>query len=149
MKKIPVKFAKIDDEDFERVSQYTWTLSDNYAHAWDGEKHISLHRFITNCPANMVVDHINHDGLDNRKENLRICTYSQNSMNVKKRKISTSKFKGVTKCSQTGKWRAQIHFNKTRKNLGRFITEVDAAKAYNKAALEIHGEFASLNEVQS
>jgi hypothetical protein len=91
------------------------------------------------------LDHINRDRSDNRIENLRPCNHSQNLGNSRPR---VHKYKGVTFCKQTGKWRAQIMTNGTTRPLGRYMTIGEAALAYNEAAKEFFGEFAYLNEVE-
>ena len=94
----------------------------------------------------LMVDHINRNGLDNTRKNLRICTRSENLMNSKKPELnSTSKYKGVNKCGNS--WRAEIRLNRKGFYLGKFKTEKEAALAYNKKAIELFGEFARLNEV--
>ncbi len=90
----------------------------------------------------LQVDHINHDTLDNRRENLRICTEQQNKMNRRPERGAMSKYKGV--CPKKGKWRAVL----CRKELGMFDTEIEAAIAYNNAAFEKFGEFAYLNNIE-
>lgn len=94
-----------------------------------------------------LVDHINGDPFDNRIENLREATASENGGNRRKINDSlTSKYKGVS-LNKTGKWRAQIVLNYRKLYLGLFDTQIEAAKAYNKAALELFGEFAKVNEI--
>lgn len=94
----------------------------------------------------MFHDHINHNGLDNRKANLRPATRAQNSYNRKKyANNSYSKYKGVSFKKKGQKWSAQISINNKMKFLGYFHREKDAAKAYDAAARKLHGEFASLN----
>jgi hypothetical protein len=93
-------------------------------------------------------DHINHDGLDNRRNNIRLATKQENNRNQCIRNVEkTSKYKGVYWHADRNKWRAGIVINKTGKHLGYFIDEKEAAKAYNNAATELFGEFAKLNEV--
>ena len=138
---------------------------------------IMIHKFIMNAPKGMCVDHINHDGLDNRRENLRICTYSQNSQNKRLRVDSRSGYKGVyeypeghiikqkqkyihtRKGKPTGKVSYHIYEIKVKKRLkahikpkgqkriqlGHYLTAEEAAKAYDKKAKELYGEFAELN----
>lgn len=103
---------------------------------------ILLHRQITNCPAGMVVDHINGDSLDNRGSNLRICSDAQNKRN---RKAISGKFKGVTKDARHGRYLAFIEVDNTKHALGRYKDETEAALAYDSAARILHGEFAWLN----
>ena len=100
----------------------------------------------------MLGDHINRNRLDNRRANLRLCTYAQSARNVSKqashngRKCS-SKYKGVTLRKKSGLWMARIDKDYEQYHLGYFENEEDAARAYNEAAIELHGEFASLNEI--
>jgi len=105
-----------------------------------------MHREIINVEEGKVVDHINHNGLDNRKVNLRPATIAQNGWNRKpKTKNCSSKYKGVWWDKQLKKYRAQIWFNGNRLHLGYFKNQIDAAKAYDKAAKKYHGQFASPN----
>ena len=103
-----------------------------------------LHRTIMNCPEGMVVDHQFHDTLDNRKENLRICTVSQNAMN-KRKSIGSSRFKGVSWHKRDKKWKGKIVHNGRRISLGNFSSEEEAARAYDAKALKLFGEFSCLN----
>jgi hypothetical protein len=108
-----------------------------------------MHREVINPPAHLDVDHINHNGLDNRKANLRPVTQAQNCLNrpykIYKKKISSSKYKGVTWHKRMKKWTAQICYQGKHKSLGYFDDETDAAKAYDDAAKKHHKEFAVLN----
>jgi hypothetical protein len=112
-------------------------------------KTIRIHRVILGVTdPKVIIDHINGNKLDNRVQNLRIATTSQNGMNRKKTKLKTSSiYKGVSKCSDRNKWASMIKANGKRINLGRFNTESEAAEAYNKAALTYFGEFAKINEI--
>ena len=156
------KSAIVDAEDFDRVSEFKWhylKVATGYAHRKqhigykDGKrirKNIYMHRFIIGVEDSKVhVDHINHDTLDNRKSNLRLCTNAENSRNQKIRKGGSSKYKGVYKYSdnRVKPFKAKIQFNYKTINLGYFATEREAAIAYNKAALHYFGEFALLNDV--
>jgi hypothetical protein len=161
MKIIPLtrgEFAIIDDEDFERVSKYKWSISSNakgfhYAHAKvkiNGKTTlIRMHRFITNAPKGVFVDHINGQTLDNQKHNLRFCTNQQNVFNSHKPITNTSGYKGVTlkKRHTTKRWCARITYNDKRIHLGYFATKEEAAYAYNEKAKELYGEFARLNPI--
>ncbi len=158
MKKILLtrgKFAIVDDEDFEFLMQWKWKCSGHgYAVR---NKHIGtvggkrvqeriyMHRLIMNALKGQYTDHINGDGLDNRRCNLRLCTNQQNAANSKKYSIPTSsKYKGVSWDKKNKKWRASIHVLKTI-FLGRFDSEEDAAKAYNEAAIKYHDKFSRIN----
>lgn len=144
------KAALVDDCDFERVSAYSWyATTKGYASRSDyttGRRTLVLmHRFIMNAPANMEVDHINHDVLDCRRSNLRLATVSQNQANSRVHKDSSSGVKGVFFVK--GKWVAQIRVSSKLQYLGRFVTIRAAAEAYNKAALELSGEYAHINDL--
>jgi len=149
------KHALIDDEDYELVSQNKWYAAKKrytfYALTHiitDGGKRTTskMHRIIMGAKKGQQIDHINHNGLDNRRCNLRFCTSSQNQGNSRKQKNTSSKYKGVSWETGTKKWLACIHLNGgTTKRLGRFHNETEAAKAYDKAAREYFGEFALLN----
>lgn len=156
MKKIELthgKFAIVDDEDYEELNKYKWNYKDNgYAvrsKQINGVRlpNIFMHRVIMNTPLDKECDHINGDRLDNRKENLRVCTHAQNCYNKVKKPNTTSKYRGVYFESQTKKWCARAQKNKKQHYLGLFITEEEAALAYNQKARELFGEFARLNVV--
>ncbi len=153
-KKHPNIFAMVDDEDFDFLNQWKWHKHDrqrppSYATRGfndDGKhKFIGMHRAIMAAKKGEIVDHINGDGLDNRRENLRICNAHENMRNRRKYTKSASIFKGVTVRKERGDFRAAIKFNGRKISLGIFLTEVDAAIAYNAGAVKYHGEFASLN----
>lgn len=153
------KFTQVDDEDYDYLIQYKWCAAKDkntyYAirTIYDKEtkttKKVKMHRDILRLTdRKIIIDHKDKDGLNNQKINLRPCTNTQNISNrsVSKSKKS-SKFLGVGK--SRGKWIAQIRHNKTLYNLGIFKNEIEAALAYNKKAIELHGEYASLNIVSS
>jgi len=102
-----------------------------------------MHRMIMQPPEGMVVDHINGNGLDNRRCNLRICTQEQNARNNAPKGNGASRFKGVFPCGK--KWGAKVTHRKKTHRLGVFADEVEAAKARDRLALKLHGEFARLN----
>lgn len=146
--------TKISEEDLERVIAHNWSIKDSYPNSnlyaksrfvVDGKvKMYKLHRFILGVTDPTIhVDHINGDGLDNRRCNLRLCTASQNASNKKLSK-GTSKYKGVYKVKDF-KYISYITINYKRINIGTFITEEDAARAYDTKAKELHKEFANLN----
>ena len=105
-----------------------------------------LSRFILDAPADMQVDHRNHNLLDNTRANLRLCTRQQNQANLRKTsKSSSSRFKGVSWCPRTKRWRARIRDREREIWLGRYQTEEQAAHAYDKAARSMRGSFALCN----
>lgn len=142
------KFSIVDDSVSHTVRTKRWYLDkDGYAYTEINGKRVSQHRLITNAPTGMDVDHINHDKLDNRLENLRVCTRSQNLANMLPSKKGTSRYKGVRWDESRGKWLARISVNNKMKHLGRYYSEIDAARAYNKAAIRLRGEFALVNHI--
>ena len=146
--------AVVDDEDLDRVlaagawcahvPQHKRTAYAVRAHARASGRRslLGLHNFITGLP---FVDHMNGDGLDNRRANLRSATKSQNAMNSRRRSDNTSGFKGVSLTTSTGRWRALIVIGGRRRHLGYFEHAADAARAYDRAALDLFGDFARLN----
>ena len=132
--------AFIDLEDVERVNKYTWGRSANQ-YVECRELNIYLHRFIMNCPKDMEVDHINHNGLDNRKENLRIVTHKQNKFNNPILSTNTSGVTGVSWSKQKNKWRAYITIDDKQKSLGYYFNKEDAIKARKEAEEKYFGEF--------
>lgn len=142
-------FAIVDAEDYERLSRDTWfaegTTKNCYAVRKRKGKSIKMHREITNAPKHLVVDHKDHDGLNNRKANLRVCTFAENCRNLRATRHKSSKYKGVHWHKGSRKWAAQITANNKRYHLGYFTEEIAAAQAYDRAAPKYHGEFAHLN----
>lgn len=151
--------AIVDDEDYDRVAKHRWSscvkrrkngsIYAVYAHAnvykKDGTRtKIKIHRFILNAPDDKIVDHIDGDGLNNLRENIRICSHVENRHNVHV-PWGRSAFKGVGPVADHGKWRARINVNGERIVLGLFTSELDAARAYDAAALKYFGEFARIN----
>ena len=150
MKKIKLsrgKYTIVDDEDFEWLNRWKWSYNSlGYARMGQNYKTILMHRLIMNTPHGMETDHINGNGLDNRRSNLRICTRSQNKMNTCLSSKNTSGYKGVCWNKNSKKWRAEIEYKKSI-CLGYFDNKIDAAKAYNQKAKELFGEFAKLNKI--
>jgi hypothetical protein len=103
-----------------------------------------MHRLILGAPDDMHVDHVNGNGLDNRRNNIRIASRAENMANRKKHKNNTSGFMGVWQAA-SGRWRARLWHNNKRHNLGTYDTREEAAHAYDAMARKLHGEFATLN----
>ena len=147
--------ALVDREDYIKLSQYKWRLlraaSDRkYAIASINGKQILMHRFILDSKKGEMIDHINGSGIDNRKDNLRMCTHSQNMSNRKLHKNNTTGYKGIhciKSIRRTKPWRAEIYSCGKKYFIGCFATAVEAAQAYNEAAIKHHGEFAKLNKI--
>lgn len=143
----PIKgYALVDDVDFERVNKYEWCLDHGYARANVKNKIMYMHRFILKIKGK-VIDHKNHDGLDNRRGNLRVCTQSLNLANQRLSVKNTSGYKGVC-------WNKHLKYWVTRiKILGKQTVKYskskeEAAKKYNKLAIKHFGEFALLNKIK-
>ena len=148
-----------DKENYEKVKLYKWGLRKahkqgypNYVYTVNkiSGENIYLHHFIMNSnQQEIMIDHIDSDGLNNCKNNLRFCSNSENHMNKTKNfKGNQSGFKGVVFHPKTGKWQAQTHINGKQTYLGIYNTPEEAAKAYNIAVKEHYGEFAKLNEFE-
>jgi hypothetical protein len=139
--------TQVDNDTYKWAKQLKWCASDsNGVYAMHGgSPTILLHRLIMGAQPGQEVDHIDGDGLNNRKRNLRICTKAQNQRNQRPQKGGTSVYKGVYWHKDGKKWRGQIKLNGKTIYLGSFDNELDAAKVYDLAALKYHGEFANLN----
>ena len=159
----------IDSEDWDKVKEHRWCILGMrcpytvtsmphpdggwFINPTDGRRRtrrtpLKLHHFIMGKPQKgLVVDHINHNGLDNRKDNLRFVTKAQNGQNSRSHRDSASAYKGVSWFTRANKWGARIKDKNKRIFLGYFTCEHDAALAYNKKAKELFGEYALLNEV--
>ena len=153
MKLIPLtkgQHAIVDGEDFEFLSRHKWTALQKkntfYAYRQPASGHIYMHRLLTNCPPGLDVDHVNGNGLDNRKSNLRICTRAQNLHNARCRRTGkTSRYKGVCWNRDLRKWMSSIRHNGKLVYVGFFLDEMTAARAWDEAAIKYRGEFARLN----
>lgn len=142
--------ALVDDDDYPVLSRFDWCLhSGGYATTTIDRHKIYMHRFVMRVCAGHVADHINGNKLDNRKQNLRQAHWRENACNQKHRDIAgkLSRYRGVTIYKKAGwsSWTAAIKVNYKRIHLGYFRDEIDAARAYDKAARKHHGEFAKLN----
>lgn len=148
--------ALVDDEDFEALNRFKWCAKSSgaglfYAYRATGKRsdgsrvYQFMHRLLVQGDG--FVDHINGNGLDNRRDNLRLATSSQNGINRRKALGTTSRYKGVTWSKKDQRWCAQIKRNGKNRFLGSFRSEEEAAKAYDAAARELFGEFAKLNKV--
>ncbi len=159
MKEIPLTQGKVtivDDDTYEWASLMKWHAngaknSMYVVHTFrrgENKKRVTifLHRLVAGLLNDdpREADHRNHNTLDNQRENLRVCVHLDNCHNHVKL-VGTSKYKGVCQYDTTGKWRAQICVNHIVKHLGCYINELDAALAYDVAALRYYGEFANLN----
>jgi len=144
-------FAIVDAADYDWLSQFRWHASNPkrpYAHRKERTERscrtIAMHRLIMDPPEGMYVDHIDGNGLNNRRSNLRICTPHQNSFNQPQRK-GTSRFKGVSFRKDCHKWEAQIRLKGKALRLGMYEDEEQAARVYDRKARELYGRFAYLN----
>lgn len=155
MKEIPLtkgQIALVDDADYEWLNQWKWCyLGERYAARWDNDANprqlIYMHRLIMQTPEGMRTDHINLNKLDNRRNNLRIVTNSQNGMNIPKqpKRCCSSRYKGVSWSKKCSKWQAYITKNRKVTYIGLFTDEIEAARAYDVKAFELFGEFALPN----
>lgn len=144
----------VDDEDYELVNKYKWSLNKRgktfYAVRvlWNKgkQKTIKMHRLLMNNPKGLV-DHGDNNGLNNQRYNLRVSTKSQNLMNRGVNKNNKSGYKGVSFHKKSGKFRVAIEHNRNYLYGGLFKTKKMAAKRYNELATKYHGEFAKLNKI--
>ena len=144
-------FALVDDEDYDGFSRHRWHLqSAGYAARSSPRPcrgYILMHRQILGAPDHLEVDHLNRTRLDNQKTNLRLCTRTQNAVNLPALGGHGSKYKGVCwdKSRKNQPWMAKMSIGNRTVHIGRFVTEVDAAMAYDHRARRVRGQFASLN----
>jgi hypothetical protein len=153
-RKYPGLFAIVDEEDYPLVSQYRWSPR-KAKHTWyagtvmrddDYEwMHVMMHRFILGLSPEVLCDHNDGNGLNNRRNNLRPATSGQNAMNRRVRSNNTSGYRGVTWYQATRKWNASLMCHGKRHHLGYFTDKVAAARAYDEAAVAFFGAFARLN----
>lgn len=143
----------LDEVSLSLYQMYNWSLDHRGDHNYIVRKghrqgklsKIYFHRQLLRLKKGYLVDHINHDGLDNRIENLRVCTSLGNNRNQRKLMKGTSKYKGVSWCRMMKAWSAEITVNYKKIRLGHYKTQEEAAIAYNTKALEYFGDFASIN----
>lgn len=148
VRQIPVGdgcYAYVDAADYEWLSQWTWHLQNGYAVRRKKRKTIYMHREIMQTPQGMIVDHKNRNKLDNTRDNLRNCTYAENTANQTRRRGTSSRFLGVSYKKDHKKWCAQFPQNGRSRCIGYFTDEVDAARAYDRRAVEMLGAAARLN----
>jgi hypothetical protein len=147
------RFALIDEDDLSLVEGFKWLAAKSgrtdYAVRFikreDKVVRIAMHRVIMDASPGIEVDHVNGDGFDNRRVNLRLATHQENSRNRHKTKGCRSQYKGVRWANSENKWRAIIKIDGHYKHLGYFREEVDAARRYDAVAREVFGDFAKLN----
>lgn len=150
------KVALVDDDMYDYLMQWKWYANNLSGKFYAIRNHrenkkfvaqLLMHRFIMNPSKGLVVDHLNGNTLDNRKCNLRVCTYSQNSMNRIKQINNNSGYKGVSWHKNHKIYESRIMSNGVNIHIGSFENIIDAARAYNDAAVKYHGEFAKLNQI--
>lgn len=143
------KVAVIDDDDYHLVEGRNWQAHRERTGTWyatcrAGQRTVYMHVLLAGYPAGVLVDHANRDGLDNRRSNFRPADHSLNAANSRKSR-GTSIYKGVGWHKQKGKWRARIKCGDRTHNLGLFEQEDEAARAYDRKARELFGEYARPN----
>lgn len=157
MKEIPLSrgmVALVDDEDYDYLSQYSWYAKPSggdtfYAYRSFGVytkyRKFIMHREIMCPPDGYVVDHIDRNGLNNQRKNLRVCTHAENMHNRRRNTKNSSGYKGVCYAKEVNKWLSQIVVGGKKVKLGYFENVLDAAKAYDTAAVYYFGSFANIN----
>lgn len=148
------KVALIDADASPRISEFSWiAVKSRYTHYARGSRlhecgryNVYLHHLVLGVPASTLVDHINRDGLDNTKVNLRIVNFGENMSNRRLFSSNTSGFHGVDRVgAKKDRWRAKINHNNRKISLGTFATAEEAARAFDAAAYTLRGEHAALN----
>jgi hypothetical protein len=145
-------WAMIDEVDLPLVIKHAWYPAKGKDTSYAmfrtmGAGTVYMHRLIAGAAKGFDVDHIDGNGLNNRRNNLRVCTHAQNIANQRISRANTSGFKGVSWDKRRGAWEAHIKFQQKKRFLGYFSDKADAARAYNAKAVELFGEFASINQV--
>ena len=143
-----VRECLVDDDVWEQFSKVKWNVSGKYAKTTFQGKFNFMHHIVMGVDAYELVDHISSNKNDNRKSNLRVSNYSNNNHNKPSKSGSSSKYKGVCRPKKSNKWFASIRKNNVVYSLGSYDNEIEAAKAYNKKAMELYGEFACVNEIE-
>jgi hypothetical protein len=148
-------FAIVDSGDIPAISQWSWSVMKirygtpraraNVSLVDGTVRHIQMQQLVIDCPDGFEIDHIDGNGLNNRRSNLRACEHRFNLRNITKQSPATSKYKGVSYYRRDQKWRAHIVIDAKQKHLGYFCDEIAAALAYDACARSLFGEFARLN----
>jgi hypothetical protein len=138
-------YTYVDAADFEELNQYRWYALNGYAVRGEKHKRIYMHRQIMKPPKGMVVDHINHNRYDNTRANLRNVTQRDNTRHMRKHIRGASIYKGVGRDKRWGNWYARIAFMRIQVARRGFREEAEAARAYDRMAVELFGEVAELN----
>lgn len=151
MKKIKLtqnKYALVDDSDFENLNKFKWSATQPvnvfYAVRRVGKKLVYMHRVINKTPINLSTDHIDGNGLNNQRINLRVCSQAQNCHNGPRYKNNSSGYKGVCWHKDAKKWMAYIRNGGKLLNLGLFTSKLKAFKAYCEASIKYHKEFSRI-----
>ena len=141
------RYVLVDNDDYDILSNYKWRGRKSHGtvrYAEYGKESITMHGFlITDIPDNYIIDHINNDGLDNRRENLRVIPKKKNAWN--RDAYKGRRFKGTAKVTKSNKYQARIRYEGKLIYLGSYNTEEEAAHAYDRKAIELFGELANLN----
>jgi hypothetical protein len=138
-------YAYVDAADYEALSRHRWHFNNGYASRRGDNRRIYMHSEIMQPPKGMVVDHIDGNKTNNCRFNLRVCTPEENRRNVAKHAGARSRFKGVCYDEQSKKWYAECRLRGKKRSLGHFDSEIEAARAYDRGAVELFGEFVRLN----